>query len=93
MCIRDRRYVNQFDEISGETDVWEYDSTLTVVNKMIVDVDGYANIIDLLYPLDDYPFGGPIFSYILKLNDDVSQILSMVTYSVSFYILSNKYIF
>ena len=61
-----RRYVNQFDEISGETDVWEYDSTLTVVNKMIVDVDGYANIIDLLYPLDDYPFGGPIFSYILK---------------------------
>ena len=43
-----RRYVNQFDELSGETDVWEYDSTLNVVNKMIVDIDGRADIIDLI---------------------------------------------
>ena len=34
-----------------------------------------------------------IFSNILKLNDNVSQILSMATYNLSFYILSNKYIF
>ena len=34
-----------------------------------------------------------IFSYIFKLNDHVSQILSMASYSISFYILSNKYIF
>ena len=34
-----------------------------------------------------------IFTNIFKLNDDVSQILSMATYSISFYILSNKYIF
>ena len=34
-----------------------------------------------------------IFSYIFKLKDDFSQILSMATYSISFYILSNKYIF
>ena len=34
-----------------------------------------------------------LFSNILKLNDHVSQILSMATYSISFYILSNKYIF
>jgi len=34
-----------------------------------------------------------IFSNIFKLNDHVSQILSMATYSISFYILSNKYIF
>ena len=34
-----------------------------------------------------------VFSYILQLNDDISQILSMVAYSISFYILSNKYIF
>ena len=34
-----------------------------------------------------------IFSYIFKLNDYVSQILSMAIYSISFYLLSNKYIF
>ena len=34
-----------------------------------------------------------IFSYIFEFNDYLSQILSMVTYSLSFYIFSNKYIF
>ena len=34
-----------------------------------------------------------IFSYIFEFNDYISQILSMVTYSLSFYVLSNKYIF
>ena len=34
-----------------------------------------------------------IFSNIFKLNDNVSQILSMGTYNLTFYILSNKYIF
>ncbi len=34
-----------------------------------------------------------IFSYIFQLNDYVSQILSMIIYSISFYILSNKYVF
>ena len=34
-----------------------------------------------------------IFSYIFEFNDYISQILSMATYSLSFYILSNKYIF
>ena len=33
------------------------------------------------------------FSYIFLLNDYVSQILSMATYSLTFYVLSNKYIF
>ena len=61
-----RRYVNQFDELSGETDVWEYDSTLNVVNKMIVDIDGRADIIDLIYPLDNYPVSNAIFSFSLK---------------------------
>ena len=34
-----------------------------------------------------------IFSTICKFNDYVTQILSMGTYSLTFYILSNKYIF
>ena len=34
-----------------------------------------------------------IFSYIFELNDYLSQILSMATYNLSFYILSNNYIF
>ena len=34
-----------------------------------------------------------LFSYIFQFNDYISQILSMATYSISFYILSNKYIF
>ena len=34
-----------------------------------------------------------IFSYIFQFNDNISQILSMAAYSISFYILSNKYIF
>ena len=34
-----------------------------------------------------------IFSYIFQLNDYISQILSMAAYSISFYVLSNKYIF
>ena len=34
-----------------------------------------------------------IFSYIFQFNDYISQILSMAAYSISFYILSNKYIF
>ena len=34
-----------------------------------------------------------LFSYILNLNDYLSQILSMITYSLSFYFFSNKYIF
>ena len=34
-----------------------------------------------------------VFSFIIHLNDYVSQILSMATYSLTFYILSNKYIF
>ena len=34
-----------------------------------------------------------LFSYIFQFNDYLSQILSMVTYSLSFYFLSNKYIF
>ncbi len=33
------------------------------------------------------------FSYVFQFNDYVSQILSMATYSLSFYLLSNKYIF
>lgn len=33
------------------------------------------------------------FSYIFELNDYISQILSMASYSFSFYYLSNKYIF
>ena len=34
-----------------------------------------------------------VFSYIFQLNDYLSQILSMATYSLTFYVLSNKYIF
>ena len=34
-----------------------------------------------------------VFSYIFQFNDYLSQILAMVTYSLSFYILSNRYIF
>ena len=34
-----------------------------------------------------------VFSYIFQLNDYISQILSMATYSLTFYVLSNKYIF
>ena len=34
-----------------------------------------------------------LFSYIFQFNDYLSQILSMATYSLSFYFLSNKYIF
>jgi len=34
-----------------------------------------------------------IFSYIFNLNDYISQILSMSSYSLTFYYLSNKYIF
>jgi len=34
-----------------------------------------------------------IFSYIFQLNAYLSQILSMIIYSLSFYIFSNKYIF
>ncbi len=33
------------------------------------------------------------FSFIFELNDYVSQILSMASYSLTFYYLSNKYIF
>ena len=33
------------------------------------------------------------FSYIFQLSDYISQFLSMATYSLSFYILSKKYIF
>ena len=33
------------------------------------------------------------FSYIIELNDYISQILSMISYSLTFYYLSNKYIF
>ena len=33
------------------------------------------------------------FSYIFELNDYISQILSMTSYSLTFYYLSNKYIF
>ena len=33
------------------------------------------------------------FSYIIELNDYISQILSMTSYSLTFYYLSNKYIF
>ncbi len=34
-----------------------------------------------------------IFSYVFEFNAYISQILSMMTYSLSFYFLSNKYIF
>ncbi len=34
-----------------------------------------------------------VFSYVYQFNNYLSQILAMVTYSLSFYILSNKYIF
>ena len=34
-----------------------------------------------------------IFSFVFELNAYASQILSMATYNLSFYILSNKYIF
>ena len=34
-----------------------------------------------------------LFSYFLKFNDYISQILSMTSYSLTFYYLSNKYIF
>ena len=34
-----------------------------------------------------------IFAYIFQFNDYFSQILSMAAYSLSFYFLSNKYIF
>tara|TARA_A100001388_G_C28420604_1_gene334885 strand:- start:13 stop:381 length:369 start_codon:yes stop_codon:yes gene_type:complete len=34
-----------------------------------------------------------VFSFIIQLNDEISQILSMLTYSISFYIFSNNYIF
>ena len=32
-----RRYVKNYDERTRETDIWEYDSTLTIVNSMTLD--------------------------------------------------------
>ncbi|HJM10464.1 MAG TPA: hypothetical protein QGF40_03685, partial [Candidatus Marinimicrobia bacterium] len=66
-----RRYVKNFDIRSGETDVWEYDSTLTVVNKMTIDSDGFAPIITLFSPEEGLPFNEPRLSYHLK--EDIAK--------------------
>jgi len=61
-----RRYVKNFDARSGETDVWEYDSTLTVVNSMTIDSDGFAPVITLSFPEDGLPVNEPKLTYHLK---------------------------
>lgn len=61
-----RRYVKSYDEKTGETDIWEYDSTLTIVNAMVIDADGRAPIISLLAPADNIPVNSSRISYHLK---------------------------
>ncbi|MFL3051321.1 MAG: hypothetical protein ACJZ02_06505 [Candidatus Neomarinimicrobiota bacterium] len=61
-----RRYVKNYDERTGETDIWEYDSTLTVVNSMTLNSEGRAPIITIEYPADSIPINTSNLSYYLK---------------------------
>ena len=61
-----RRYVKNYDERTRETDIWEYDSTLTIVNSMTLDSEGRAPIITVEYPTDSIPINTSNLSYYLK---------------------------
>jgi len=61
-----RRYVKNYDERTGETDIWEYDSTLTVVNSMTINSEGKAPIISIESPSDSIPINSSNLSYYLK---------------------------
>jgi len=61
-----KRYVKDYDPESGTTDVWEYDSTLTLINHMTVSADGKAPVITVIYPEDSSAVNSPSISYSLK---------------------------
>ena len=61
-----KRYVKDYDAESGTTDVWEYDSTLTLINHMTVAADGRAPVITVIYPEDSLAVNSPTLSYSLK---------------------------
>lgn len=61
-----KRYVKEYDQETGTTDVWEYDSTLTLINHMRVSADGKAPVISVVFPEDSLAVNSPTISYSLK---------------------------
>lgn len=60
-----RRYLYSYHQDSGTTEIWEYDSTLTVVMHMTVGADGHARLLSVSFPTDSSSVNTAAVSYSL----------------------------